>query len=229
MKPITILLCSFFISSVVLAQRSEIRDVQTFNEIAFATSGTVYLKQGNTQKVELKGDRADLDEIRTEVRGGRLLIKNRSNSWFTWNNNSNVDIYITMKKLNGVSVSGSGRVYGESKFITDFLELGVSGAGKMELDADAKEVDMSISGSGKIVLGGEGKITDISISGSGKIDAEDFKASNHEIRISGSGSCYVHADESIEARISGSGSVYYKGDARKINSRSSGSGKVKRI
>lgn len=229
MKSIKILLITLLISSAAFAQRSETRDLETFDEISFATNGTVYLKQGSTQKVELKGDREDLEDIRTEVRGGRLVIKNRSNSWFNWNNNSRVEIYITMKELKGLSVSGSGRVYGESKFTMSFLELDVSGAGKMELDVDAKEVDMSISGSGRITLEGKGRVTDISISGSGKVDAEDFIAEDHTVRISGSGSCYIHANESIDARISGSGSVHYKGDARKVNSRSSGSGKVKRI
>lgn len=229
MHAIKTLLLVLLISSTALAQRSETRDLATFDEISFATSGTVYLKQGNTQKVELKGERDDLDEIRTEVRGGRLLIKNRSNSWFSWNNNNKIEIYITVKNLKGLSVSGSGRVYGESTFTTDYLDLGVSGSGKMELEANAREVDMSISGSGRITLEGEGRITEISISGSGKLDAEDFIADDHTIRISGSGSCYIHADESIDARISGSGSIHYKGDARKVNSRSSGSGKVRRI
>ena len=87
MHAIKTLLLVLLISSTALAQRSETRDLAMFDEISFATSGTVYLKQGNTQKVELKGDRDDLDEIRTEVRGGRLLIKNRSNSWFSWNYN----------------------------------------------------------------------------------------------------------------------------------------------
>lgn len=216
-------------SSAVWAQKTETRDLDTFDEIAFATDGTVYLKQGNTQKVELKGDREDLEEIRTEVRGGRLIIKNRSNGWFNWKNNNRIEIYITMKELNGVSVSGSGRVYGESKFTTKFLDLDVSGSGKMELQADAREVDISVSGSGRVTLEGKGEVSDISISGSGKIDAEDFVADDHKIRISGSGSCYIHAEESIDARISGSGSVHYKGGARKVNSHSSGSGKLRRI
>ncbi len=228
-KSITTFVTLLLISAAVFAQRTETRDVDEFTEISFATGGTLYLKQGSQQKLELRGDRDDLEEIRTEVRGGRLVIKTRSSSWFNWSSNGGVEFYITVKKLEGLNISGSGKVIGESKFTTDYLELDVSGAGKMELAADAREVDISISGSGKILLEGTGKKSEISISGSGKVDAEDFIAEDHRIRISGSGSCYIHADESIDARISGSGSVHYKGNARNVNSSSSGSGKVKRM
>ena len=228
-KSIKTVLLILFCSATVLAQRTEKRDLETFDEISFTTNGTIYLRQGNTQKVELKGDREDLDEIRTEVRSGRLFIGKKSDNWLSWNSNSRIEFYITVKNLNAITISGSGKVYGESKFNTDYLEISIPGSGKLELEANAKSLDVSVSGSGKLLLKGEGSSSEISISGSGKVDAEDFIAESHRIRISGSGSCYIHADKSIDARISGSGSVRYKGDPSKVNSRSSGSGKVRRI
>ena len=55
----------FFISTAVFAQKKEVRDVEEFSEISFATSGTVYLRQGSTQKLELRGDADDLEDIIT--------------------------------------------------------------------------------------------------------------------------------------------------------------------
>lgn len=248
MKSIKALTFLLFISAATYAQRTEVRDVNSFDEISYGISGNLYIKQGSSQSVELKGDSEDLEEVITEVRGGRLVIKNRSNNWFSWTDRNKVDVYVTIKTLKGIKVSGSGRAYGESKFKTDYIDLSVSGAGRLELYADAGEMDISISGSGKmdlegsardldvsisgsggLNLEGEGTRTEISISGSGRVSAENFIAQSHRIRISGSGSCRIHADDEIDARISGSGSVYYKGDARKVNSHSSGSGKVRRL
>jgi hypothetical protein len=80
-----------------------------------------------------------------------------------------------------------------------------------------------------MALSGKGTDLEINISGSGSVDAESLEAENCVAKISGSGKCEVNASKSIDARISGSGSVYYKGDPVKVNSHSSGSGKVKKM
>ncbi len=229
MKFFPFLFILLVVASVSFAQHSEVRDVARFNKVSHGLSGTLYLTQGPNQKVELKGDRDDVEDVITEVRGDRLVIKMRSNRWGNWSGNNRVDIYLTVKDLEGLNLSGSGKVYGQNRIKSDFLELDVSGSGKMELEADADETDISISGSGKIELSGSGDESKISISGSGKVSAEQFEAKSYSIRISGSGSCRIHARESIDARISGSGSVYYKGDPRHVNSNSSGSGKVRKM
>lgn len=132
-------------ASFTFAQHSEVRDVSRFDRISYGISGTLYLTQGSKQKVELKGDREDIEELVTEVRGDRLVIKTRSNNWLNWSSNNRVDIYITVEDLEGLNLSGSGKVYGQNTIKSDFLELDVSGSGKMELEADADETDISIS------------------------------------------------------------------------------------
>ena len=185
--------------------------------------------RGDVQKLELKGDRDDIEEILTEVRSGKLVIRNRSNSWFGWSSTRGLEIYVTVRELESLNLSGSGKAYGENKITSDYLELKVSGSGSMDLKADAKETDIMISGSGKVYLSGEGDRSHVAISGSGSVRAENFKANSFKIRISGSGSCEIHAVESIDSRISGSGSVRYKGDPRNVNASSSGSGKVRKM
>ncbi len=190
----------------------------------------MYITQGGTQRVELKGRQETLDKIRTEVRNGRLIIKNQdSGSWFGWKNIGSFDVYITVRELEKIHVAGSGRIYGENTIKTREMELDVSGAGKMTLELDASYVDASISGSGNMKVKGETKDLEVRISGSGAIYAEDLVSENCEARISGSGRCEINVSESIDARISGSGSIYYRGNPDKVNSSTSGSGRVKRM
>ena len=228
-KSFPILFVLLLTASVSFAQRSEVRDVSRFDRVSHGISGTLYLSQGPVQKLELRGDRDDLEKVVTEVRGDRLVIKTRSDRWLNWSGNTRVDIYLTVTDLESITLPGSGKIIGQNKIKSDFLEVGVSGSGRIELETEARETDISISGSGKITLSGEGNRSKISISGSGKVSAEEFTAESYSVRISGSGSCRVHAKESIDARISGSGSVYYRGDPRHVNSHSSGSGKVRKI
>ncbi|MEL7001573.1 MAG: head GIN domain-containing protein [Bacteroidota bacterium] len=220
----------FLITSYLgVAQSRETRDVARFSEISLRSGGTVYLTQGNTQKVELKGDRDILEKIETEVRGGRLSIGYKNSKRWGWSNNGRFDVYITVKEIEGISVSGAGNIRGENEFKTDDLDLSVSGSGRMELEVDARTVEMSVSGSGKIMIEGTTREAYTSMSGSGRIKAEDLKSETYKVRISGSGSCEIYATDEIDARISGSGSVYYRGNPPRVNNSTSGSGRIRKM
>lgn len=218
-----------FICVSVYAQKSEVRDLPTFTEVGLSTAAKVHITQGSPQKVELRGSEDVLEEIETEVRGEKLIIKHEGSGWFNWSDDDDLEVYITMANIEGLSVSSSGKIYGENKFKTGNVDLSVSGSGKIEASLDAEDMDLSISGSGKIELDGTASNIEASISGSGNVDAEDLRARAFKVHISGSGSCKIYAEESIDARVSGSGSVYYKGDPKNVNSSTSGSGRIKKM
>ncbi len=228
-----LLLALFFISAtfaVSLAQRKESRNVEDFDAISVRTNANVYLRQGGSYSLDIEGDRDDIEEVETRVRMGKLIIDDRrASSWFGWNRRGRVDIYITVKDLQEIRVSSSGRVMTESQFRMDDLELGVSGSGSIEIDANAKDIDIGISGSGRITLEGTSGDNRLSISGSGKLAAADMESESYDISISGSGSCRIYANKRIDADISGSGSVYYRGNPDKVRSDVSGSGRLRRL
>jgi len=217
------------ISGFSYAQR-ETRDLTGFDEISLSYPAHLIVTQGDTYKVELEGDRDDLEDIRTEVRGSTLIIKNYKEwGWFHWDSHNSITIYVTMKEVKALSVSGSGRIENRGTINASDLDLDVSGSGKIDLVADAKDVSIDISGSGSVNLEGSGAENRVDISGSGHLDADNFKSESFDIQISGSGRCSVYATKGIYAEISGSGSVYYKGDPDKIRSSVSGSGKVRKL
>lgn len=204
-------------------------NLDSFSEISLGISGDLYITQGSTQSVEIKGDRDDIEELIVEVRGSRLVVK-REGSWSSWKNSGKITIYVTIPEVEGISVSGSGSVIGKSKIKSDDLEISVSGSGDIELDLDLSgELDLSISGSGECYLKGKAYSVDLHISGSGEVEAEDLVVERVDARISGSGSAEITVNESIEARISGSGTILYAGNPSKVNSHSSGSGKVRKM
>ena len=224
----TILACFIFVSSQ--AQKRNV-DVGSFTELSLAIPANLVLKQGSSEKVEIDCDDDIFDEIEFEMRGDRLVIKKEGKGW-NWNNGwrrSEVDIYVTMKTIEGLSVSGSGNLESDGTLETDDLELAVSGSGDIDLDIDGDELETRISGSGSIQLSGNANEAEARISGSGRVKAEDLTVTSFGARISGSGSCYITVKEEIEASISGSGSVYYAGNPGRVISNSSGSGKVRKM
>ena len=113
MKTLITLLLTITIALPALSQKRTV-DVDNFNELSLGISGTVYLKQGASNKVEIECDDDIFDEIEFEMRGDRLVIKKDGNwSWGSGWRRSEVDIYVTMKEIEGLSVSGSGLIEGQ--------------------------------------------------------------------------------------------------------------------
>jgi hypothetical protein len=244
-KSLISLIFLFFMMIPVFAQK-ETMNVSSFTRISFGISGELRLKQGEGQKLELQGNKDDLEKIETEVVNGQLRIKTKNNGW--WDNLGDVTVYITVPQIEEVSLGGSGKIYGEGPIKSGDLKLSVSGSGRMELEASADDTKLSVSGSGNMVLklnaksidediSGSGGITlsgttgdvELSISGSGKLEAADMQARSYNISISGSGKSNIAVSDAITSTISGSGSVYYKGSPDKVISKVSGSGRVKKI
>jgi hypothetical protein len=204
----------------------ETRDVKGFTKVSFGVSGNMYISIGSEFKVVLEGDRDDLDEIITEVTGGKLVVKKEN---WRFNMNEKVNVYITMPEIEGLGVSGSGRAEIKDAVKSNDLNLSVSGSGKLYTgDIAVNNLDCSISGSGDIIVGGGNASSgDLSISGSGNYNGENAKIASADVSISGSGNCLLNVTESLTAHVSGSGNVTYTGGAPKVDARVSGSGKVR--
>ena len=215
----------------LFAQNKETRDVRDFDEVMMSVDGTVYIKMGDKNEVILEGSRSDLEKIETEVRGGRLRIgTERGGRWWKgWRNGPKIDVYITVKEINGVYVSSSGDIVSQGILKSDDFETSISGSGGIEVEVDARTVVSKISGSGSIELSGGARDARLSISGSGKYFAEDLKVDDYKVSISGSGRATINLEGELDVRISGSGNVYYKGNPTGVNSSTSGSGKVRRM
>lgn len=225
MKTFLGLLLSICLSISVFAQHTETRTVKSFTKLSIAVPAEVQLSKGPF-KVTLDGE--DLSEIETYVKGDELVIKYKNNkNWSIFGSDSDdIVIYITMPELEGISMSGSGRLESKDQFSSKSMKLRVSGSGSLQLNVAADQLEAHISGSGKILTEGTAQSFNAHISGSGKVKAEELRAQSVDVHISGSGSCYVHADNALEAHISGSGNVYYTGNPTNVNARTSGSGKI---
>lgn len=209
----------------------ETRDLSGFTKVSFGVSGNLYINIGPEFKVVVEGEKRVLENLITEISGGRLVIKNENWRMSNWrmNINEKVTVYITMPELSGLGVSGSGKAEIKDAVKTGDLNLSVSGSGKLyTTDITVSNLDCGISGSGDIIMGGNGSATkaDISISGSGNYTGEPLKIGSAEIHISGSGNCTCNVTESLRASVSGSGNVTYEGNPR-VDAHVSGSGKVR--
>lgn len=206
----------------------EERDLKDFTSVSLAVPGNIYLSQGNSYSFSIEGDSGFLSEIITEVRGDKLSI--RTEGWVNlgWKDKK-VKIYITMPQVEGLSVSGSGDIIGQTAIETKQLDIRVSGSGDITIPRLGVEtLNISISGSGDVYIAGKGKgkSASVKVTGSGDVNLEKIEFANADVSVSGSGDIYLFATETLNARVVGSGDIYYSGNPL-VDGRVSGSGHIK--
>ena len=208
----TLALAVLMISNVSFAQSKETRDVSTFREISYRTSGKLYLRQGSPQKVVLEGNEEAIREVETYLKGDRLIIENRDNNrWFSWGNDSRdkINIYITVENIDAIYLSGSGDLLAENAIQSENMDLRVSGSGSMELQVDLNgDLEANVSGSGDLRVKGNCRNLDSSVSGSGKVYITNAIEGTAKFGLSGSGKVLAAGRAKVvKASVSGSGKL----------------------
>jgi len=226
----TLILFAFILIGIQVQAEEQTRKVDPFTEISLRIGAKVHLEQGAKQNLEIVAKASTLDEIVTEVKDGKLIIRfpNKDFFWKTFQPGE-ITIYITTPEINGLGISGSGDIIAENEIKTKILDLAVSGSGNIKLsELSAERVKTAISGSGDIVLAGKAAAQDLSvaISGSGNFKGLNFSADDVSIKIAGSGNVDVEANKNLFVRLAGSGNVTYKGNPM-IDQSIAGSGKVR--
>ncbi len=229
----------------------EDRNLKGFNRIAFSISGDLNIVQGDNESVTIETDEEVMKHIETVVKGETLHIRFEKglNFWKKFKHfRGPIDIYVEVKDLTGLDISGSGDVEAEVIETNNFdasisgsgnikfdgltaetLEFNIGGSGNITImEMEAKRMEMSIAGSGNARMEGKAGHQDIQVSGSGNYNGSRLKGTVVDVSVAGSGSSKVYAVDQLNVSISGSGSVRYNGDPR-ISKSISGSGSVHKL
>ena len=83
--------------------------LQPFSDVEANGDFKVYITQGATQQVEVRGQPNILDQVNTQVSNGRWKITHDD----CVRRSKEVEVYITMPEVKGLAVNGSGSISGE--------------------------------------------------------------------------------------------------------------------
>jgi hypothetical protein len=201
---------------------SELRQVNGFEGIVLEGSYEVIITPDTITEVIVEAETNLFPFIETYVSGSALVVRTRPN--VNLRPHDPMRVFVRVPYLRYCEVSGSGLLT-TGLFNADYMNLSISGSGRLETGGNFNRLYAFISGSGSIYLTGQSGISELNISGSGNINAYGMKADSCYTNISGSGSMYLDVSSLLDVRISGSGSVYYRGDPMLLTS-ISGSGTV---
>ncbi len=204
----------------------ENRDVHGFSSVDFSGAGDLSIQQGNEESLSIEADDNILPHIRSDVENGKLMLGFRRG--VSISTSSRIRYTLTVKELNGLELSGSGKTRTGPIQSQDF-RVRLSGSGDIRMDRlDASTLKADISGSGNMEIPGKLNSQEIRISGSGRYRAPDLESQSADVSVSGSGDCTLRVSQNLSAQISGSGSVEYYGNPS-VNKRVSGSGHISRL
>ncbi len=200
----------------------ETRNVSNFDAIKIGGAFEVYLSQGSSEGLVIEADENLMDLIKTEVRGGTLVIDTKENI----RNAKDLNLFITFRDLEKMDLSGAVEVKSDGKLKFDDLTIDGSGASEIELELETDKLICDFSGASEIELTGSANYCSIDNSGASEITAYNFVVKEYLIEISGAGDAKIHCTEILKARISGAASIRYQGNP-KVDSRVSGAGSIK--
>lgn len=184
--------------------KNETRAVSGFSKVEAGGAIRLEITAQKDFSVSVEADDNLLPLIKTEVRGDTLKIYREKGS----SSKIGIKVTISMPDVNGIDISGaSTAVVSGAK--SESLELEASGASKIKIDGEAKDLTSDASGASGI-------------------DAENLLAENADIKASGASNTTVSATGELEADASGASTIYYTGEPKNLNQKSSGASSIKK-
>ena len=183
--------------------QNEKRNLAEFNAIEVGGVFDVEVVAQDKFSVEVEADDNLLQFISTEVRDGVLEIS--------------TDKRISPKGAIRVRISAP-----------DIERLQVSGASKLSL-SNVKNDSLKVyaSGASKLKVDGETRNLEIDLSGASKLEAENLKAENVNVDGSGASCANVNVSGDLKADLSGASKVTYTGIPRNLEKSTSGASSVR--
>jgi hypothetical protein len=220
------------------------RDLGTMDAVELATTGTLYITQGDSAKLTVVAE-ANLHEyIQTDIKRGVLVI--RTERGVSLRPRKAIEYHLTVPELTEITISSSGDAVA-TDWTADRLFINLESSGDMEWGAvSCPDLEIRLESSGDLYIDswegemlrarlgssgdlkiGAGKTVEqeIEISSSGDYYADKLESKTASVRTSSSGDARVRVSEHLHARTSSSGDIVYYGRPE-LDMRSSSSGDI---
>lgn len=213
---------------------TETRAVSNFEQVEVCCGMRLILTQGEEEQLTLEADDNVLPEIETFVRGGTLTVRFRRNlSLLSLHLDRPVTVYLQMKTIHGVTISGGGSLETEQLEVdrtsvefsggshgridtlqAETVDLVASGGSQVTIDKiDVDTLNLEVSGGGHATIE-EGTVTEqrIVASGGSHYNAATVEGESATLEVSGGGEAKVWVTETLHVEASGGSRVEYTGN-----------------
>jgi hypothetical protein len=216
----------------------KVLELPEFKSIYVNSNYTVYLKQTNKQEVTVEALTEIFSVTEIKVENGILMVnverKPDNPNKSIWQKiddiklNPTMKLWVSVKNISDLQVNGNGKIISENSLATDFVTLGVSGGGSMELDLKGNTIKAEVSGGGLMTLKGYATSIDVVVSGTGTLNAFNCTLETAKAKVSGPGLCQLTVSNNLDGLILGAGQIKHKGNTKSAQKKIYGSGTIER-
>ncbi|MRT93169.1 head GIN domain-containing protein [Ancylomarina sp. 16SWW S1-10-2] len=200
------------------------REIGHFTAISAGTGLDVFVVQGETEAVTVEADENLQDNIITEVRGGKLIVKVEDRI----RKAKAKSVYITLVNVNKINISSGCDFETKSTLNVKELDIEVSSGADAKLDIHADKLSCSVSSGADADLWGTANYFYAKASSGSDLDAHKLTAKTCKAKASSGADVSVNATEEIDASASSGGNVSYYGNPTKVDVNTSSGGDVNR-
>ncbi|UII27879.1 DUF2807 domain-containing protein [Fulvivirga maritima] len=196
--------------------------LEPFEEVELGGNYEVFLRKADNPGVTLTTDENLHEFITYDIRDGVLYI----DSEVSIDSDEPIRLDINYTTIEAITIGGAASIESVEPIEGEYLRIGMSGAGAINLEVEVKALKINVSGAGAVELSGNAEEQSVQLSGAGGYEADELKSKNCTIEISGVGGASVYVEETLNASVSGVGGVSYKGNPEKVISNVSGLGSI---
>ncbi|HOQ80292.1 MAG TPA: DUF2807 domain-containing protein [Candidatus Cloacimonadota bacterium] len=194
-------------------------DLKSVNSVETSIACAIYLTQGKTPSISVKGQ--GKDNLNIYVKGKTLYIKSKDEGFSLKHifKNKTADLVITicLKDIKGINVKGAASIENSTPLEGSDLSIRLNGVGAIELtELNYNNINAKLEGTGAIELEGTTNTLYLSLKGVGSIETENLKAYSCKAFNYGIGAISLYAENELEATLSGVGSIEYYGNPKVI-------------
>jgi len=185
----------------------EKRDISDFTKLDVLGGFAVHLMQSDVPFLEIEAPDHVIDEIKTEVKNGRLYISHKHKH----KRLKKITLHIGFQTLEKINLEGGISLSSDMPIQTKTLDLDLVGGINLDLEVKTEDVYVNAEGGVTILLCGKTQRADFSMIGAGNLSAFCLAADEMELDIEGAGKANVHVMEDLDISVEGVGTVKYKG------------------
>ncbi len=222
-KKIILLFLAFVTVSVSYAQRSETRQLRSFNQVVSYDGVSVQLVPSDTNSVKISG--LSPGKVVTQVSGNTLKLKINFGSNFKADDNQIIVYYAQnldeIKATEGSYITSNKKVNSNKTIVIKSIE-----GADVNLEVEAESVSLRIATGAKIKMAGKSENITVNINTGGRFDGEKIKSKYGEVKIATGGEAKVNVSEVLDASVTMGGAIYYFGEVKTVNENISLGGRI---
>jgi len=208
------------------SQKTETRDIESFDKISAFGSLEIYLEKGNKESLKLESETVDLNDITVKSEGKTLKI---SVTEKILSSHREVKVTITYKELRGIIIKGGAEIFDTTEISGDKLEIIAGSGSTLNLKLNLNTLQISVGQGADVTFEGKCKSQEIETSTGGLYNAYYLNCDSTYVKSNTGGLAKVSAIEYLNASASTGGQISYKGEPKIKKENTSLGGSIEKV